>query len=105
MTDAKRLLIVRARTPLEFEESRTPAVIGVVRRHPDGWRFLPMVSGRRPSRRSFPTWEKALPRWTGGLDSTESRRMDDGETIPQVMEKFRAVFQQEVPATYATTRG
>ena len=41
-------------------------------REGQGWWFNPRVSGHRPSRRHWPTWEECLPRWTGGLDSTTS---------------------------------
>jgi hypothetical protein len=30
-----------------------------------GWRFIPSVSSRQPSRRFYPTWEACLPRWVG----------------------------------------
>ena len=28
-----------------------------------GWRFLPAVSGHKPSRKLHPTWEACIPRW------------------------------------------
>ena len=37
-----------------------------------GWRFYPNVSGHNSSRKLWPTWEKCIPRWTGGLDDTTS---------------------------------
>lgn len=39
----------------------------------DGWRFIPNVFGRKPSKKYWPTWEECLPRWTGGLDGTSSK--------------------------------
>jgi hypothetical protein len=29
----------------------------------DGWVFLPNVSGRKASRKVWPTWADAIPRW------------------------------------------
>ena len=37
-----------------------------------GWRFIPNVSSRKPSRRFYPTWEACLPRWIGYPDYCES---------------------------------
>jgi len=38
-------------------------VLGTVSKHTDGWRFTPNVSGRKPSRRGWSTWEECLPSW------------------------------------------
>lgn len=86
MTDAKRILLVRARTPQEMDQK--PSVLGTIYRGRDGWRFNPLVAGRKVSRKAWPTWEAAIPRWTGGLDRTESRRMEDGEDLVDVLDKF-----------------
>ena len=37
-----------------------------------GWRFVPNVSSRRPSRYEHKTWEACLPRWVGYPDYCES---------------------------------
>jgi hypothetical protein len=48
-------------------------LLGVaVSREPGQWRFLPNVSGKSPSRKYHPTFEKCLPRWVGYPDSCES---------------------------------
>ena len=38
-----------------------------------GWRFIPNVAGRSPSRRFHPTVERCVPRWVGYPDRCESR--------------------------------
>ena len=43
-------------------------VLGDAVRCPDGWHFIPNVSGRRPSRKGWATWEACLPRWVGYPD-------------------------------------
>lgn len=88
MTDATRILIVRARTLGEARAKTPPLPLGVTRLTPDGWRFLPFTSAHGASRKGHATWEKSLPRWTGGLDRTESRRMDAGETIAEVLKTW-----------------
>lgn len=47
-----------------------------------GWRFFPDVRGKRVSRQRT-TWEKTLPRWTGGLGATISAyvRYEKGRRI------------------------
>jgi len=44
-------------------------VIGIAGRYHDGWRFVPIVAGRGMSKRSWPSWEEALPAWAGALDT------------------------------------
>jgi hypothetical protein len=46
--------------------------LGVAVNGPEGWRFLPNVSGHKISRKSHPTMEKCLPRWLGYPDRCES---------------------------------
>jgi hypothetical protein len=51
--------------------------------HPNlGWRFFPDIPGRRISWKRT-TWEKTLPKWTGGLDGTISAyvRYEKGRRI------------------------
>lgn len=38
----------------------------------NGWRFLPNVSGRHPSRKAHSTMEECLPQWIGYPDHCES---------------------------------
>lgn len=79
MTD--RILIVRARNPEDALNGREPLALGVATRARDGWRFMPFTSSHKSSRKGHKTWEAALPRWTGGLDRTESVKMEPGETV------------------------
>jgi hypothetical protein len=88
MTTATRILLVRARTPDQIEKNMIPGVMGVLSLKADGWHFMPWVSGRKPSRVGKPTWEKAIPRWTGGLDGTESRRMEPRQTVTDALASF-----------------
>jgi hypothetical protein len=89
MGDATRILLVQARTPAEQLAGVKPHLpLGQIVRKADGWHFHPMIVGRQHSRRGKPTWEDAIPRWTGGLDRTESRRMEDGERIADVLARF-----------------
>jgi hypothetical protein len=41
-----------------------------------GWRFNPRVSGRKPSRRFYLTWEECVPRWVGYPDRCETETRD-----------------------------
>lgn len=78
---AKRILIVWARTPEKAMAGRDPLALGVVNRAHDGWRFMPFTSAHKASCKGHKTWEAALPRWTGGLDGTESITMEPGESV------------------------
>lgn len=90
MTDATRMILFRARTPDEIERNAPPRLIlGFLSRKADGWHFMPNVAGRKSSRVGKATWEKAIPRWTGGLDGTESRRMEPGQTVADVLASFK----------------
>lgn len=40
-------------------------LLGTARYSERGWRFQPNLSGRKPSRRFWPTMEACLPRWVG----------------------------------------
>jgi hypothetical protein len=84
MTTATRILLVQAR-PLG---GKPTLPLGQIVLKADGWHFHPMVAGRQHSRKGKPTWEAAIPRWTGGLDRTESRRMEAGEPIADVLARF-----------------
>lgn len=84
MTDATRILLVQARTL----GGRPRVPLGQLVLKADGWHFHSMVGGRQHSRKGKPTWEEAIPRWTGGLNRTESRRMEAGEPISAVLERF-----------------
>jgi hypothetical protein len=89
MTDVTRILLVQARTPAEQLAGERPRIpLGQLVRKSDGWHFHPMIAGRQHSRKGKPTWEAAIPRWTGGLDRTESRRMAAGEPISAVLGRF-----------------
>jgi len=39
------------------------AVLGTCQPYTDGYRFIPNLSGRRPSRRSYPTANACVPAW------------------------------------------
>lgn len=86
MTD--RILIVRARNPEDALNGRDPLALGVATRARDGWRFMPFTSSHKASRKGHKTWEAALPRWTGGLDRTESVKMEPGETVPSAVRRI-----------------
>lgn len=47
--------------------------LGTVRWVGDGYRFVPSVPGRRPSRKSFGSLSDALPRWVGYPNRCETR--------------------------------
>lgn len=40
-----------------------------------GYRFIPAVSSRKPSRKVHATFEKCLPRWVGYPDNCETRKL------------------------------
>ena len=90
MTDANRILIVRARSPQDILAGKPPLALGVTSKQRDGWRFIPFTSARKSSRKGHATWDKSLPRWTGGLSGTESRPMKNGETVADVLRGFDA---------------
>jgi hypothetical protein len=50
----------------------TGTLLGSAKQYPEGWKFHPVLPGKRDSRRFWPTWDACLPRWTGGLDATTS---------------------------------
>jgi hypothetical protein len=85
-----RILIVRARPPEDALKGKEPLALGIATRRRDGWRFMPLTSARGPSRKGHKTWEAALPRWTGGLDGTESVGMEPGESIPSAVARIAA---------------
>lgn len=84
---AERILFIQARGPQRTHK----LALGVARKVVDGWRFMPLTTSHGPSRKSHDTWEKALPRWTGGLDRTESIGMQAGETIADALARFPEV--------------
>lgn len=99
MTD--RMIVIRARTPQEALDNVAPkAALGILHRKADGWRFFPLTGSHKPSRRGWPTWEKALPRWTGGLDRTESRAMLAGQTASDALRNFA-----DAPRGWQTVEG
>jgi hypothetical protein len=54
-------------------DGRVTFILGdAVRYYPDGWRFVPNVSGRSISRKYWATWEACLPRWVGYPDRCET---------------------------------
>ena len=53
-------------------QSATKFLFGTAVQSEKGWRFIPNVSSRKSSRKFHPTFVKCLPRWTGGLNGTES---------------------------------
>lgn len=85
MTDATRILLVQARGPMHGD--RPPVPLGVLRLKADGWHYGPLTHQGGRSRKGHATWEKAIPRFLG-LDRTESRRMEPGETIADALARF-----------------
>lgn len=85
-SDATRILLVQARGPMHGD--RLPVPLGVLRLKADGWHYGPLTHQGGRSRKGHPTWEKAIPRALGGLDRTESRRMEPGETVADVLKRF-----------------
>jgi len=89
MTDATRIILVRARTAEEALNGIAPkAALGMLHKKPDGWHFQPWVGSHKPSRVGRKTWEEAIPRWTGGLDRTESRAMLPGQSPSAALQNF-----------------
>lgn len=87
MTD--RIIVIPARSPQDALNEVVPtAALGVLRLKADGWHFMPFVSSRKAGRVGKPTWQQALPRWTGGLDRTESRAMLPGQTPAEALRNF-----------------
>lgn len=82
-----RILVIQARGPQRTH--RLP--LGTLTQRDEGWRFMPFTSARKGSRKAHPTWEAALPRWTGGLNRTETIRMEPGESIADALKRFPAV--------------
>ncbi|MCP2080116.1 UNVERIFIED_ORG: hypothetical protein J2W74_001302 [Methylorubrum zatmanii] len=50
--------------------------LGTIRRDAEGYRFIPNVSGRKPSRRSHGSLTECLPRWVGYPDACETRALN-----------------------------
>ena len=42
-------------------------VLGIAYRNAHGWRFIPRVCGRSPSRKHYETADECLPRWAKKL--------------------------------------
>ena len=82
-----RILFIQARGP----KRTVKLLLGMALEGHDGWRFSPFITSRKGSRKAHETWEKALPRWTGGINKTESVKMLPGETIPQALGRFPEV--------------
>lgn len=85
--NTERILFISARAP--GRTTRLP--VGVASKKGDGWYFTPFTTARKRSRKGHATWEGALPRWTGGLNGTESIRMKPGESIPDALARFPEV--------------
>jgi hypothetical protein len=67
-TQVKRTLVVVRRLA-----DGKPSLLGRANYHDGkGWKFMPNVSGRDPSRRFWPTWEACLPKWVGYPNHCES---------------------------------
>lgn len=45
--------------------------LGTCVHYVDGWRFISNHQAHRSSRKFWPTWEAAVPRWTGYPGHTE----------------------------------
>ena len=90
-----RIIVIRARSPQDALDGVLPkAALGMLHRKADGWHFQPWVASHKPTRVGKPTWEKALPRWTGGLDRTESRAMLPGQSPSEALKNFATLRLQ-----------
>jgi hypothetical protein len=69
--------------------------LGVLSKRKGGWEFMPHDAGRKRSAKLHPTWEGAIPRWTGHPDHTQSIRIEDGETAKDAMVK---IMRRSAPA-------
>ena len=49
-------------------------ILGTMIQTEKGWRFIPNVAGRSPSRRFYKTASECVPRWTGYPDRTRSEK-------------------------------
>lgn len=84
------ILIVRARSlDDQAARARPTGPLAILRRTEEGWHSVSLTTAHKNGRRwDWPTWEAALPRWTGGLDRTESRRMEPGENVTAVLDRW-----------------
>jgi hypothetical protein len=53
-------------------DGRDGGILGYVIQNEFGWWFNPQVAGRKPSRKHHPTFDAAIPRWTGHPNGTRS---------------------------------
>ena len=53
-------------------------VLGHAVQNDAGWRFLPNVASRKPSRKAHKTMERCLPRWVGYPDHCQSEEVSRG---------------------------
>jgi hypothetical protein len=70
---ARKTLIVERRILGVGDQPDTIRLLGRLVLYPRGWRFFPADAIHKPSRKHHKTFEAALPRWTGGLNGTETR--------------------------------
>jgi hypothetical protein len=50
-------------------------ILGHATQNENGWRFIPNVFGKSPSRKSHPTMRRCLPHWVGYPDHCESEEV------------------------------
>lgn len=50
-------------------------IVGVFQENANGWKFIPMSAAHTPSRKSWPSPEKALPIWAKGAYVIEGKDM------------------------------
>jgi hypothetical protein len=84
----RKIVLIRARTPQEIKARSPVRVLGLISHQSDGWRFMSLVASHGNSRRGWAQWQNAIPRWTGGLDRTESFYAEPGQTLAEAISAF-----------------
>ena len=73
--------------------SGTALLVGCCSHGRDGWRFIPHVSGRKTSRRAWPTAGACIPRWAKSSRNrllTNLEWLSDGDPYIASGEDFKA---------------
>lgn len=52
-------------------------IVGVFQENANGWKFIPMSAAHTPSRKRWPSPEKALPSWAKGAYVIEGNDMKE----------------------------
>ena len=70
----------------------TAVLVGCCSHGRQGWRFIPRVSGRKTSRRAWPTAETCIPRWAKSNRNrllTNLEWLADGDPYIAIGEDFK----------------